>query len=275
MLLNWLHRLKRQYVLRRARIPERQWKDCLAQLPLLSGLSRSELHRLRELSSLFLYEKTINGARGFAVTDEMRHLIAVQASLLILNLDLDYYTGWREIIVYPDSFIVHHEEVDEIGLVHKNRRALGGESWSHGPVIISWADALPNSGQHKHRQGGNVILHEFAHKLDMLNGEANGMPPLHRDMDRERWTRSFFHAYEQLAHQLEYEHQTMIDPYAAESPAEFFAVLTEHFFEAPERVQRSFPDVYVELGQFYRQDPLARRLQMRSTAGPDSNPGNG
>lgn len=128
MLLNWLHRLKRQYILRRARIPERQWIECVAQLPMLHRLSRSELHRLRELASLFLYEKMLNGARDFIVTDEIRNLVAAQACLLILNLDLEYFSGWREIIVYPDSFIVQHDEVDEIGLVHKNRRALGGES---------------------------------------------------------------------------------------------------------------------------------------------------
>lgn len=256
MILSWLHRLKLQYVLRRARIPERQWKDCVAQLSVLHKLSQPELHRLRELASLFLYEKTVNGAKGFTVTEEMRNQLAAQACLLILNLDLDYYSGWREIIMYPDSFIVQRDEVDGVGLVHKNRRALGGESWSHGPVIISWADALHRSG-HYH-QGGNVILHEFAHKLDMLNGEANGMPPLHRDMDRERWTRSFTQAYEQLSEQLEYHHHTQIDPYAATSPAEFFAVMTEYFFESPETLQEAFPAVYAELCAFYRQNPLAR-----------------
>jgi MtfA peptidase len=256
VLLNWLHRLKRQYILRRARIPERQWKDCVARLPVLHRLSHTELHRLRELASLFLYEKTLNGTRGFIVTDEIRNLVAAQACLLILNLDLDYYSGWSEIIIYADSFIVQHDEVDEIGLVHRNRRALGGESWSHGPVIISWADASPVAV--RYHQGGNVILHEFAHKLDMLNGDANGMPPLHRDMDRERWTRSFTQAYELFSNQLEYLHHTTIDPYAATSPAEFFAVMTEYFFEAPETLHEAFPAVYEELRVFYRQAPLSR-----------------
>ena len=254
--LNWLHRLKRQYILRRARIPERQWKDCVARLPVLHRLSHPELHRLREQASLFLYEKTLNGARGFVVTDEIRNQVAAQAGLLILNLDLDYYSGWREVIIYADSFIVQHDEVDEIGLVHQNRRTLGGESWSRGPVIISWADASPAAA--RHHQGGNVILHEFAHKLDMLNGGANGMPPLHREMDRERWTRSFTQAYERLSMQLEDLQHTDIDPYAATSPAEFFAVMTEYFFEAPKTLQETFPDVYAELRDFYRQDPLAR-----------------
>ncbi|MEJ2554168.1 MAG: zinc-dependent peptidase, partial [Gammaproteobacteria bacterium] len=142
------------------------------------------------------------------------------------------------------------------GVVHRTRRALGGESWGQGPVILSWRDAQPDA--HPHGHGSNVILHEFAHKLDMLNGAANGMPPLHGDMSRSAWTAALSSAYDDLYHQLLRYHHTAIDPYAAESPAEFFAVLTETFFELPQRLQETYPAVYEVFRQFYRQDPLLR-----------------
>ena len=185
------------------------------------------------------------------VTQEMQVLIAAQACLLILNLDLDYFSGWREIIVYPDSFIVDHNIHDENGIVHEIRRVEGGEAWEQGPVILSWADVQA------HGHGHNVILHEFAHKLDMLNGAANGMPPLHPDMSRITWTETLTTAYDDLYLQLEHHHRSAIDPYAVESPAEFFAVLSEAFFEQPQRLQQAYSAVYTQLRQFYRQDPLA------------------
>jgi len=254
-MLTRVRRWWRQHLLRRGRIPVHQWQACVAQLPVLSHLSRRDLLRLRELASLFLHEKTFIGAGGLQLDDTTRVLIAAQACLLILNLGLDYYDGWHEVIVYPDTFVVDQQECDVAGVVHETRRALGGESWGRGPLILSWADAKP--GAHPHGAGSNVILHEFAHKLDMLNGTANGMPPLHRDMVREEWTQALSHAYDDLYHEIERHHLTAIDPYAAESPAEFFAVLTEVFFEAPQDVHRLHPAVYRQLSRFYRQDPLA------------------
>ena len=227
------------------------WQRCLSQLAAVSRLNVHERQRLRELASHFLHDKRIVGAQGLEVSDEMRVLIAAQACLLILNLDLDYFAGWREVIVYPDSFVVDHKVHDENGIVHEIRRVEGGEAWEQGPVILSWADAHPGDDAH------NVILHEFAHKLDMLNGVANGMPPLHADMSRAAWTETLSAAYDDLYRQLEHHHYSAIDPYAGESPAEFFAVLSEAFFEQPARLYRAYPGVYAQLRQFYRQDPLA------------------
>ncbi|HID48689.1 MAG TPA: zinc-dependent peptidase [Chromatiales bacterium] len=252
-----LHRWLASRILRRERIPETLWREFVIPLPVLQGLTRREQDRLRERASRFLYRKAITGAGGLTVTDEMRVVIAAQACLLILNLDLDWYDGWHEVILYPDSFVVQDDEIDEIGLVHKARRALGGEAWGRGPVILSWADARPDS--HPHGEGSNVILHEFAHKLDMQNGVANGMPPLHRNMVRENWTRAFQQAYDDLYQQVVRHQHTRIDPYAAENPAEFFAVLSESFFEQPRHLYTIYPDVYEELRQFYRQDPRLRR----------------
>lgn len=254
--MNRLQRWWQQRFLRKHRIPLRIWEAALSQSAALAPLNGEERHRLRELASRFLHGKSIVGAQGLAVTDEMRVVIAAQACLLILNLDLDFFDGWHEIIVYPDSFVVAREERDEAGVVHQTRHALGGEAWGRGPVILSWADTRP--GARPHGRGSNVILHEFAHKLDMLNGAANGMPPLHADMSRSAWTEALSSAYDDLHHRLQHDHQTAIDPYAVENPAEFFAVLTETFFELPQLLHATYPQVYEVFKQFYRQDPLSR-----------------
>jgi len=227
--MNRLQRWWQQRFLRKHRIPLPLWETALSQAPVLAGLDSAGRHRLRETASHFLHDKSIGGAQGLAVNDEMRVIIAAQACLLILNLDLDYFAGWREVIVYPDSFVVAHEEHDAAGVVHRTRHALGGEAWGQGPVILSWRDAQP--GAHPHGHGSNVILHEFAHKLDMLNGAANGMPPLHADMSRPAWTAALAAAYDDLRLRMQHHHPIAIDPYAAENPAEFFAVVTETFFE--------------------------------------------
>jgi hypothetical protein len=252
--MNRLQRWWQQRFLRKHRIPLPLWETALSQVPLLARLDSTERHRLRELASHFLHNKSIGGVQGLVVSDEMRVVIAAQACLLILNLDLDYFDGWREVIVYPDSFVVAHEQHDAAGVVHRTRHALGGEAWGQGPVILSWRDLQP--GTHPHGHGANVILHEFAHKLDMLNGAANGMPPLHAEMSRPAWTEALASAYDDLHHRLQHHHPTAIDPYAAENPAEFFAVVTETFFELPRLLHESYPQVYEVCKQFYRQDPL-------------------
>lgn len=220
----------------------------------MSRLDNAELVRLRQLASLFLHYKTINGAGGLVLDASMRTHIAAQACLLILNLGLEYYDGWSEIIVYPDTFVINAEERDEIGLIHEARSHLGGQAWSRGPVLLSWQDARPDA--HPHGPGSNVILHEFAHKLDMLDGAANGIPPLHSNMRRAAWTVAFSKAYDELYQQVERQHHTAIDPYAAESPAEFFAVITEVFFERPGALGRLYPDIFEQLCLYYRQNPL-------------------
>jgi hypothetical protein len=258
MALNLLRRLRRfllQRRLRRSRIPARLWREVVAEVPLLRRLPRREQHRLRQLATLFLHRKTIVGAGGLLVDERMRVIIAAQACLPILNLDLDYYDGWVEIIVYPDAFIVTHSEADEAGVVHQGARALGGESWGRGPVILAWADIEPQ--QRQQGRGHNVVLHEFAHKLDTLNGPADGLPPLHRGVSIERWSRDFSAVFETLQYQVDHHLHTTLDPYGSTNPAEFFAVVSEAFFETPELLHRHYPLLYEDLCRFYRQDPLA------------------
>ncbi len=255
-MLRRLHRAWLQHVLYRSRIPFDCWHETMNADEVFSHLDFSEQHRLRKLASLFLHDKTISGASGFVVDLDKRVYIAAHACLLILNLELDDFRGWHEIIVYPDSFVIKREEYDASGVVHETRRVLAGEAWGRGPVILSWSDARPQA--YSHGQASNVIIHEFAHKLDMLNGAANGMPPLHKNMMREQWTKSLSQAYDNLYQQVERYHHTAIDPYATENPAEFFAVFTEVFFVKPALLHKLYPQVYKQLSLYYRQNPLQR-----------------
>lgn len=256
--MNILKRYRRfllQRRLRHSRVPYKLWHEALHQVPLLQRLPKQELHLLRRLTSLFLDRKTIVGAGDFAVDEGMRVIIAAQACVLILKLNLAYFDGWVEVIVYPGAFIVNHNEADDAGVIHQQSRALGGEAWGRGPVILSWGDIDPLGRERA--VGHNVVLHEFAHKLDMLNGPADGLPPLHHGMVLKHWSEDFSEVYSKLRKQVAAHHHTDIDPYAAVNPAEFFAVVSETFFEAPERLIHHYPALYEELRSFYRQDPLS------------------
>jgi hypothetical protein len=249
ILKNW----RRERVLRRSSLDEALWRAVLDRYPFTRVLSGEERARLREQVILFLNEKSIVGAGGLELSDEMRVCIAVQACMLILNLGLDYYRGWVEVIVYPDEFVAEYEYMDEHGIVHRVEEPMSGESWLAGPVILSWADTQLRGDGH----GYNVVIHEFAHKLDMLNGDANGFPPLHADMDRSEWSRVFGAAYERFNAGVRRGELPGLDPYAGENPAEFFAVTSEAFFELPDTVLAGYADVYRQLAAFYRQDPAA------------------
>jgi Mlc titration factor MtfA (ptsG expression regulator) len=246
----------RQRIINRYPIPPAQWQQVIEQLPILHGLTLGELNRLRNLSTLFLHYKSIYGVQDLSVTEEMRLVVAAQASLLILYLDLDNYQGWRAVILYPGIFIIEREEIDETGIVHSGQRPLIGESWSAGPVILSWDDVARTMTPYKQR--GNVVIHEFAHKLDLGNGAANGMPPLHRTMDRHTWTAVFSEAYKNLNESWAAGEPISLDPYALESPAEFFAVASEAFFVSPQKLRTELPRIYQQLQLYYHQDPASR-----------------
>ena len=247
-----IRRWWRQRIIERSQLDAALWDETLKRLPFLNGLTDNERARLREAVILFLDQNSIRGGAGLELDSAMQLMIAAQACILILNLDLDYYRGWVEVIVYPDEFVPTIEYTDEDGVVHVDREARVGEAWLQGPLILSWADVAPMA------DGVNVVIHEFAHKLDMLNGDANGYPPLHAGMTREAWSAAFTAAYDDFCRRVDRAEDTAIDPYAAESPAEFFAVLSEAFFETPHAVLTAFPQVYAQLKSFYRQDPALR-----------------
>jgi len=232
-------------------LPDALWLPALQRIPYISLLPTSDQARLNSLVVQFLEIKRFEGAQGCTVSDSMRVEIAVQACLLVLNLGMEYYRGWRSIIVYPDDFVVEKSIVDEDGVVHEWLDELAGESWEQGPVILSWKSSRVAS------PSMNVVLHEFAHKLDMLDGAANGCPPLPPEILPARWAKDFDAGYAYLLESLETGPSLPIDDYAAENPAEFFAVLCEQFFLQPHLVNRLFPCIYRHLMTFFRQDPLA------------------
>ncbi len=250
----WYRNWRRRRLLARAELEGPGWRRAEAALPLLAPLSDDERRRLRALATLFLAEKQLTGAGGFVIDRHAALMIALQAALPILELGLDWYRGWVEVIVYPESFVTRHEFVDEAGVVHEHERPLQGESWLRGPVILSWPEVAEGGAL----DGGNLVIHEFAHKLDMLNGVANGFPPLHPGMDPRAWTGALTTAFEDFRGRLDSGRPLPFDGYAAEDPAEFFAVVSEVFFEWPARIWDPYPDVYEQLRAFYRQDPVAR-----------------
>ncbi len=242
-------------ILRDHPISDTDWFAVTRRMPLLEALGASEMARLRELSTLFLHAKVFTAAQGLEITEDIRISVAAQACLEILALGLDAYDGWVEIIVYPGAFRVQREVADEFGVVHEEAHALSGESWGEGPVILSWDDVYRDS--FNPHPGRNVVIHEFAHKLDMQNGRANGMPPLHPGMSVDDWASALSEAYEQLQQRLAHDHRPAIDPYAATNPAEFFAVICEYFFTDPRTLRTHCPAVYDQLRVYFRQNPLA------------------
>ncbi len=254
--MGWLRNLRRRRVLARHRIEERLWRRARAHLPFLAGLSADEERRLRGLAVVFLAEKQFTAVGGVALSDDDRVEIALQACLPVLELGLDWYDGWVGIVVHPSDFQVRRSETDAAGVVHEWEDALAGESWPGGPVVLSW-EALDESGSVA-RGGANVVLHEFAHKLDMADGEADGVPPLAERAARSRWRAVLADALDHLRAEVDAGRETLLDPYAAEHEAEFFAVASEAFFEAPNALKARYPALYALLGGFYRQDPSLR-----------------
>jgi len=256
----FLKRARTRYTLHRYAIKHKLWVAVTSQLQVLQGMSSVEKAHLRELSTLFVHEKNIFGAQDFQLTEEMRVIIAVQACLPILALGIELVSTWSDIIVYPDAFQVSRDERDEFGIVHHETHLLSGESWQRGPLILSWQDI--EMDRQRWQQGHNVVIHEIAHKLDSLNGSANGMPPLHVAMHPEQWATTFSAAYQLLSQRINHHQRVCVNPYAATNPAEFFAVFSEYFFCAPDILKNHFADVYQLLQLYYRQDPL-RRCQIR------------
>jgi Mlc titration factor MtfA (ptsG expression regulator) len=248
LIKNW----RRRRALKNQSIDEDLWRRVLAGLPFLRGLSSAELGELRELALLFLAEKEMHGAGGLELSDDICLSIALQACLPILKLGLDAYAGWVGVVVYPAEFLVRREEMDEDGVMHEYEEELSGEAWEGGPVVLSWQDVKLTSA------GYNVVIHEFAHKLDMENGNADGFPVPRNGLDPERWQEVWQLAYDGFCREVDAGRETLVDPYAAEHPAEFFAVMSEMFFTHSEVLARDWPGLYEQLAGYYRQDPAER-----------------
>ncbi len=266
-MFSWLTRGRRP-----ARVPidEALWKRATAAWLFMRGLDADERRRLHALCERFLAIKHFSAAHALEVSDVMRVEVAAQACILVLELGIEWYEGWSEVILYPSQFAPEREIVDEAGVVHLTQDPMAGEAWLGGPVILSYEDVALAADEQARVAGYNVVIHEFAHKLDMRNGEPNGHPPLHAGMSASAWTRALRDAYEDFCRRVDAAERLPgrrgeaaldalpIDPYAAENAGEFFAVASEAFFETPERLAPAYPAVYEQLRLFYRQDPGAR-----------------
>lgn len=235
----------------RIEIPSGLWEEIEAGLWFLDRLTPAERVELRRLAREFIAAKEWSGAQGLELTPRIQLAIALQACLPILHLGLDWYSGWVGIVVYPGDFIIPRQVVDGAGVVHEYDDQVMGEAWHGGPVLVSWFDDPDDT------RGVNVVIHEFAHKLDMRSGDADGMPPLHEGMSRRHWATAMGAAFEDFQRRVDGGEDILIDPYAAELPSEFFAVTSEVFFEDPLLLRQEYPEVYRQLALFYRQDPAA------------------
>lgn len=238
-----------------------RWK-ITRHLPCIKYLSPVEKARLRILTCVFLEQKNIVGVQGLTLTNMMKLIIASQACIPVLKLGINYYSGFLQVSIYPGAFWVNNKIRDASGVLHTQTQLLAGQSWSHGPVILSWEDIL-NDMQAK-EQGHNVIIHEFAHKIDMLNQGANGVPPIHKDMNMQQWGKVFRNAFHRTNNDIKKHRRPQISRYSATSPAEFFAVVSEYFFSTPEHLQKNYTKVYNKLKLFYKQDPVARITKNRT-----------
>jgi MtfA peptidase len=231
-------------------IPSQLWHEALGDWAVYQRLTEPDRLRLEDLALRLLLRKQLVAADELEISDVMRLRIAGMAAMPILGLGLEWYDRWQTLIIYDGPFIAEHSWEDEYGIVHQEVSERSGEAWERGPVVLSWDD-VQASGQ----GGYNVVIHELAHTLDMRHAGANGAPPLHPGMDAAAWTRELTAAWDDLARRAEAGEPLPFDEYALEDPAEFFAVLSEAFFEEPVELNAAYPEVYRQLAQFYRQDP--------------------
>ena len=228
------------------------WQQALGDWPFYQHSTPAARTRLHELALRLLLRKHLHATEGVELTDALRLRVAGMAVAPVLELGLDWYAGWQTLIFYDGPFRARHQWRDEAGVVHEGERQLSGEAWLRGPVVLS-LDDVRHSGR---ADGFNVVIHELAHTLDMRSSSANGAPPLHRGMSQADWARDMQAAWDDLGQRFERNEPLPLDPYALEAPAEFFAVLSESFFERPAVLRREWPAVYRHLADFYRQDPV-------------------
>ncbi|MGE5863872.1 MAG: zinc-dependent peptidase [Rhizobacter sp.] len=252
-----LQRWRDRKALRQRPIPDDLWALTLARFPFLQLAQPDEQQRLRELSTLFLDRKEFHGAGGLVVTDDMAVAIAAQACLPLLHLSLAAYDGFVGIVVHPGEVLARREVMDEAGVVHHYEEPLTGEAMDGGPLMLSWED-VAHAGDTA-EWGYNVVIHEFAHVLDMNDGQADGRPPIDDPVLARRWSPVFSAAFEAFCHAVDGGHDTVLDPYGAEAPEEFFAVACEAFFVAPTDLRHAHPDIYELLSSYFRQDPATTR----------------
>lgn len=242
---------------RRTRIRERSfpaaWDGILDGVPLVRRLPPDDRTELHGLVQVLLAEKRFEGAGGLTVNDRIRLVIAAQAGVLLLHRPTDVFPKLATILVYPGEYAVSEEFEADDGLIHRLDGLRAGESWQTGTLVLSWDDVERDLASDLQ----NVVLHEFAHQLDAGTGETNGAPILADAELSARWAEAMSTAYDRLVDAAERNEETLLDPYGAENPAEFFAVATEAFFLTPVELAEDEPDLYAVLRDYYRQHPAA------------------
>jgi len=229
------------------------WSRILQQrVPLAARLPAPLQLRLQQLIQVFIAEKPFIGCNGQPIDDEVRVTIAAHACLLLLGQGGDAcYPRLRQVLVYPDAFVVPRRQWLPGGVLSEQPQALAGESWGQGQVILAWSEVL--AGARGAGDGRNVVLHEFAHQVDQDGGEADGQPWRADAASSARFAAVMDAAFARLQQQP----SDTLDPYGASAPAEYFAVATEAFFERPQALAAEAPQVYGELARLYRLDPAA------------------
>lgn len=257
-IVSWFRRRRRNKV--RARPFPAEWSTIIERnVPYVGLLPEPDRIELQDHIQVFLDEKRFEGCGGAVITDEVRVTIAAQACILLLHRDTDYYPLLRTIVVYPTAYKAITTRRRDGIVYEEGPRVRLGESWYRGAVILSWEDV--KWGAACIDDGDNVVLHEFAHQLDDEAGPGDGAPALSKRSMYVAWARVLGREYADLSDQIAKHAHTDIDPYGAESPAEFFAVVTEAFFERPVQLSRRHPKLYEQLQLFYQQDPA--KLQAR------------
>jgi Mlc titration factor MtfA (ptsG expression regulator) len=239
--------------LQRRAIPDALWELTLLRLPFLARLTGDERAELRRLCSLFLDQKQFTGAGGLEIADDMAVAVAAQACLPVLKLGLGPYRGFVQIVMHRDEVVAQRSVMDEDGVVHEYDEHLTGEAMGGGPVMLAWADV--RDAAESADWGYNVVIHEFAHVIDMADGDADGVPPLPDLAARERWIAVIDPAYQAFCELVDAGVDTVVDPYGAEAVEEFFAVAAEAFFVASVPFKRESPAMYALLADYFRQDP--------------------
>ncbi|MDF1779803.1 MAG: zinc-dependent peptidase [Alcanivoracaceae bacterium] len=239
-----------------------QWEGAVTDWPLMQRYQGAERDALRDMAFRFLARKSIASGGEFIVTDAMCLKLATMACVPVFKLGLDWYDEWQTVILYETDFVPNRPYVGDDGLVHNSAPGLSGEAWLRGPVILSWSAVCDTGAEARHGKASNVVIHELAHKLDMLRDGANCAPPMHPDMRPGEWHDVFSSAWERLQNDWQHHRPLPLDEYGLTNPAEFFAVCSETFFEAPVKLKEEMPNVYRLMMQFYRQDTAADKVRV-------------
>lgn len=256
----WWRRWREQRALRRRAIPDELWRHTLRRYPFLRRADPNDAAELRRLATLFLDRKEFSGAQGLVVSDRMAVAVAAQACLPVLRLGLAPYDGFVGIVMHRDEVLAEREVVDEAGVVHRYGELLSGEAMEGGPMMLSWRD-VAGAGASAER-AYNVVIHEFVHVIDMIDGAADGVPPLPDRASRARWRDTIEADYAAFCRRTDADEATALDPYGATSIDEFFAVAAEAFFVSPAAMRNEHAALYALFAGFFKQDPA------REGAGP-------